>query len=143
MNYKNPWTFNNHIFKLDDHPDYVGFVYLIYCHENGKSYIGKKNFYAKKVVQKNLKKKKIRIESDWKSYYGSSDELKEDVKKLGEMSFHRTILSLCKSKGEMNYIELREQILREVLLRQDYYNNFVGSKIHRAHVKNLQKPLDR
>jgi hypothetical protein len=35
-------------------------------------------------------------------------------------------------------MEMKEQILRDVLLKPDeYHNAFVGGKIHRNHVKNL------
>jgi hypothetical protein len=38
----------------------------------------------------------------------------------------------------MSYIEMREQITRDVLLKPDeYLNGFVGGKIHRNHLKNL------
>ena len=41
-------------------------------------------------------------------------------------------------KGEMSYLEMREQMVRDVLLKpNEYYNAFVGGKIHRNHVKNL------
>ena len=78
-------------------------------------------------------------ESDWKDYYGSSDEVKILVEETGRDNFEREILHLCKSKGEMGYLELKEQIDREVLLRDDFYNGIVQAKIHRNHVKSLKK----
>ena len=45
------------------------------------------------------RKRRVKKESDWKLYYGSSDELKEDVKLLGTHMFRREILSLHKSKA--------------------------------------------
>lgn len=143
MTYSCPWIYEDKVFDsshLEERKDVVGFVYLIHCITTDKKYIGKKNFYSKKVVQKNLKKKKVRIESDWKLYFGSSEELQEDVKKLGIEKFCRKILHLCKGKGEMNYIEMKEQILRDVLLKDDYYNSFVGGKIHRKHLNTLRSP---
>jgi len=39
------------------------------------------------------------------------------------------------NKGTMSYLELREQIDRRVLETNEYYNAFVGGKIHKSHVK--------
>ena len=81
------------------------------------------------------KKKKEKALSDWKTYWSSSEELKKDVLEFGENNFTREILYLCGNKGSMSYMEMREQIIRDVLLNQDeWYNGFVGGKIHRSHV---------
>jgi hypothetical protein len=106
-------------------------------------YIGKKGFFSK-VTKPPLKGKKRKRrsfkESDWKKYCGSSEAVKMLVEENGLDHFDREILYLCKTKGELNYMELREQILREVLLKPDeYHNAFVGGKIHRAHIKALWK----
>jgi hypothetical protein len=114
---------------------YLGFVYYIRNELNGKAYIGKKLFKRRKTKQVKGKKKKILVESDWQDYYSSSDELKADVAKHGEQHFYREIIHLCKTKGTCNYLELREQIDRRVLENPDWYNGYVGSKIHRSHVK--------
>jgi len=104
-------------------------------------YIGKKNFFSKvtKAPLKGKKRKRRSIkESDWKTYCGSSDAVKTLVEENGLDHFEREILHLCKSKGEMSYIEMREQIVRDVLLKPDeYLNGFVGGKIHRNHLKNM------
>jgi hypothetical protein len=115
--------------------DNIGFVYLIRNELNGKSYIGKKLFRFKKTKQVKGKKKKVLVQSDWQDYYSSSDELKADVAALGAEHFYREIIHLCKSKGTMNYLELREQMDRRVLETTNWYNGYVGSKIHRSHVK--------
>ena len=101
-------------------------------------YIGKKNFWSVKRLPplkgKTRKRKKI-TESDWKEYYGSSEEVKQLVESQGCDNFKREILHLCDSKGEMSYYELKEQVMNDVLLKPDeYYNAFVGAKIHRKHV---------
>jgi hypothetical protein len=137
--YENPWLHGGLPLSLPDEEleKLVGFVYLIQCLENGKSYVGQKLLWSPKVLPKNSKRKRrvrTRVPSDWKDYYGSSEELRADVARLGTSSFRREILHLCTSKGNMNYLELREQVLREVLLREDYYNSYVGGRIHRKHV---------
>lgn len=140
MTYSCPWKYEGKLFDSNDlatRSDIMGFVYEIHSLNTNKRYIGKKNFYSKKIVQKNLKKKKVRVESDWKNYYSSCVELQDEIKKFGNEKIERTIIHLCRSKGEMNYRELKEQVINDVLLRDDYYNSFVGTKIHRRHLKFL------
>ena len=135
------WTFNNKPFDSDMIEDYIGFVYEVYDKEAKMKYLGKKKFWSK-VTRPPLKGKKNKRrsvkESDWKSYYGSSEEVKQLVENTGEWRFKRKILRLCKTTGEMSYFEMKEQIERDVLLKPDeYYNAFVGGKIHRKHVAHL------
>lgn len=126
------WTLRDKEFLEEDIDDAVGFVYLIENLETGRSYIGKKGFYRSKTYQKNNKKRRKKVLSDWKNYYGSSEELKNDVKQLGKDRFKRTILRICYSKSEMNYYELREQMVRDVLLQpNEYYNSYIGTRINR------------
>ena len=117
----------------------VGFVYLITDHANNKLYIGKKLYHFSKTKQVKLKKKKIKVESDWKEYYGSNDALKAEVEKHGPEKFTREILYQCKGKGEMGYWEAYEQFARHVLLSDDYYNGWISAKITKTHVAKLRK----
>lgn len=115
--------------------DYIGFVYLITNLQTNKRYIGKKNFYFSKTRQVKGKKKRTKVESDWKDYYGSNDELNEHVNLFGENNFKREILRLCMSKSEMSYYELKEQMINDVLLKEnEYYNSYVGARINRKHM---------
>jgi antitoxin component YwqK of YwqJK toxin-antitoxin module len=66
-------------------------VYQITNLTNGRKYIGKKFFYSAKTKQVKGKKKKIKVPSDWQTYYGSSDILKQDVLQLGHDKFNREI----------------------------------------------------
>lgn len=130
------WIYNEHTIFIEDlEPDVIGFVYLIENLQTNRKYVGKKNFFARKTYQVKKKKKRKQIESDWKDYYGSSEELKKDVELIGKEFFRRTILHFCRSKGEMSYLEIKEQILREALLSDDYYNSYIGCRIHRKHLK--------
>jgi len=83
------------------------------------------------------KKKKIRskINSDWQTYWSSSDELKKDIESLGQENFTREILFYCKSKSECTYIEARTQFERKVLESDDYYNGQISCRIHQSHIK--------
>jgi hypothetical protein len=82
-----------------------GFVYMIENTVTGRKYIGRKYFTQAGTKQVNGKRKKIRKPSDWQTYYGSNETLKEDVSILGEDKFVRTILHICKNISECSYLE--------------------------------------
>ena len=136
------WSYNGKEFTSEMIEDNMGFVYIVTDKKTKMKYIGKKAFFSKvtKPPLKGKKRKRRSLkESDWKTYCGSSETVKELVEENGLDHFDREILYLCKSKGELNYMELREQVIRDVLLKPDeYHNAFVGGKIHRAHIKKLQ-----
>lgn len=130
------WLYNEQIF--DETPEeYQGFVYLITELDTGKKYIGKKFFWKPKTlpITKSRKRRvKTRVESDWRTYYGSSITVQNLVEKKGLDNWKREILKLCKTKGECSYYEAREQFARDVLLSTEYYNEFIGCKIHAKHL---------
>lgn len=142
------WSYKNSTVTDIPDGDAIGFVYLITNTQTGKRYIGKKNFYAaqtriKTVVVKSTgvkKKKKIRskVESNWKDYYGSSEDVKRDVGLLGTEFFSREVLKLCYSKGELSYYEAKFQFEKDVLLDPEmWYNNWISVRVQRVHLKNL------
>ena len=121
--------------------DYHGFVYIITELDTGKMYVGKKFFWKPKTlpITKTRKRRvKTRAESDWRTYWGSSDHLNADVLELGEDQFTREILHYCPSRGVASYLEAKEQFERGVLLKEEYYNEFIGCKIHSKHIRGLQ-----
>lgn len=135
------WYYNGEEFTSEMIGDYVGFVYLITDLSNGKKYVGKKTLMSKRKLPplkgKTRRRTKI-VETDWQDYYGSSEEVKALVEDRGRDQFKREILHLCKGKGEMSYLELKEQVDREVLFKDEYYNEFIGAKIHSKHVASLK-----
>ena len=111
--YENPWIFNGHPFLSEDINDSFGFVYCITNLLDGRKYIGRKYFYQLRKPRGGGRR--VRSESDWKKYYGSSAELTEDRKQYGNLVFKRDILSLHKSKGLTNFEETRQLFLNNVL----------------------------
>ena len=132
------WIYRGREFTRDDVEGWIGFVYSITCISTQRKYIGKKKFVSQRS-RPPLKGKKRRrrdtVDSDWEEYFGSSEELLADVARLGRDDFVREILHLCRSRGEMTYLEMKEQVVRDVLLKpEEYYNSYVGGRIHRSHV---------
>ena len=131
IDYENPWIYEGRPFTSDDIGDYYGFVYRITNTATQKSYIGRKYFYQKRKPRGG--KRKVTSESDWKRYYGSSDDLKQDIRSLGRGSFRREILSLHTTLGKVNYEETKQLFLYNVLTEAlddgtpKYYNsNILG-----------------
>ena len=129
-NYENPWTYKGTTFTSNDINDFFGFVYRITNLQSGKQYIGRKYFTQRRKPRGG--KRRVTSESDWKKYYGSSDELKADRKLLGDNLFKREIISLHKTLGKVNYEETRQLFINNVLTESingepAYYNsNILG-----------------
>jgi len=141
IDYENPWCYSGVPFTSEDIGDYYGFVYLIENTLNGRKYIGRKYLWQFRTPRG--KKRKVKSESNWKDYYGSCPELKEDLERYGRGVFRRTILSLHRTKGKTNFEETRQlfgnNVLTESLdsgvpawynsnilnryFRKDYYGN--------------------
>ncbi len=113
--------------------EFIGFVYLITNVTNDRRYIGKKLTQfkrSKKPLKGKVNKRRYTVESDWKDYYGSSDELSADVELLGKDKFKREILFWCSSKSELSYIEAREQFTHKVLESKQWYNGHIRVRVH-------------
>lgn len=133
------WLYEGQEYQSPDEK-VVGFVYMITCLSTGRKYIGKKLFWSMRRKQVKGKVKRVKTESDWKKYWSSSEELKGDVTRLGEDNFKREILHLCFGKGELSYLEVREQIDNRVLEHPSlWYNSLIYCKIHGSHLKTLRK----
>ena len=129
--YENPWHYKGTAFTSNDIGDFFGYVYRITNIQSGRQYIGRKYFYQKRKPKGG--KRRITSESDWKRYYGSSDELKQDVREYGKDKFRREIISLHETLGKVNYEETKQLFLHNVLMEAlddgtpMYYNsNILG-----------------
>ena len=113
-------------------PNAFGFIYLIRNLVTQKKYIGKKQCITtyKRPPLKGKKNKRHELkETDWKSYTSSSAELNADIEKIGKQNFEFIILHFCGSKWELGYREIKEQLNRDVILREDYYNGILNVRI--------------
>ena len=135
IDYENPWIYNGKAFESSDIGDAFGFVYCISCNETQREYIGRKYFWQFRTPKG--KKRKVKSESDWKKYYGSCPELKEEIIQLGKQNFSRTILSLHNTKGQTNFEETRQLFVKGVLTESlgdgtpKYYNSNILSRYFR------------
>jgi hypothetical protein len=139
-----PWLYQG----VEWHPpeefspeDVYGFVYLITNLTTQRRYVGKKFFWSQKtlpITKARKRRKKLKVESDWKIYWGSNKHLMAEIEENGTDSYHREILHLCKTKGECAYMEAKEQFERDVLLTEDYYNGIIQIKLGGNAVKNLK-----
>ena len=141
--YENPWIYEGKPFTSDDIGEFFGFVYRITNLQSGKQYIGRKYFTQRRKPRGG--KRRVTSESDWKRYYGSSDELKADRKLLGNDLFKREIISLHTTLGKVNYEETRQLFLHNVLTETLdgktplYYNsNILGRYMRKDYFKPQQ-----
>ena len=143
VDYENPWMYEGKPFTSNDIGDYYGFVYRITNTTSSKSYIGRKYFVQKRKPKGG--KRRVTSESDWKRYYGSSDELKQDIKTLGRDSFKREILSLHTTLGKVNYEETKQLFLHNVLMESldngepAYYNSNILGRYMRKDYGNFER----
>ena len=138
--YENPWLYQGTAFTSNEIGDFFGYVYCITNLQSGKKYIGRKYFIQRRKPRTG--KRKVTSESDWKKYYGSSEELKQDIKKYGRNIFRREILSLHPTKGTVNFEETKQLFLNNVLTEAlddgtpAYYNsNILGRYMRKNYGK--------
>ena len=140
--YTNPWIYKGSVFDSDDIGDHYGFVYCITNTTTGKSYIGRKYFVQKRKPKGG--KRRVTSESNWKQYYGSSDELKRDIREIGRDNFKREIISLHTTLGKVNYEETKQLFLNNVLMEAlddgtpKYYNSNILGRYMRKDYGNFE-----
>jgi len=153
------WIYDgNQVSSVDDMPEGVyGFIYEVTHLPSGRKYLGRKQvtFTRKKKIgkreskqikeQKKLngeravspKYKYVTKESDWKDYYGSSDEVKELLKEGSTDDFKREILEYAFHKKQLSYKETSLLFTRKVLETDEYINSNIQGKWFRKDTKDI------
>ena len=118
-----------------------GYVYQTTHIPSGKKYVGKKAliYNQKKKIGKREAAlwegkgrppvyKQIQKESDWKTYYGSHQFIKGEIKEGNQSHFERIILQLAYSKKELTYLENKALFSLGVLEREEYLNDNIEGR---------------
>lgn len=132
LNYFMDWLHHGEPFTAVP-PDTIGFVYRITRLTDGKKYIGRKSFFkavTKPPLKGKTRKRRSTVESDWRRYYGSNDELKSSVAILGQTAFQREILTLCPTLGEIKYQEARQIMVEDAIRSPDYFNKWLSITVN-------------
>jgi serine/threonine protein kinase len=144
------WLYDGkEITELEDFPENTfGFVYQITHLPTGKKYIGKKQlvYTQKKRIGKKEKKrikeekklrgeraisptfKYVKKESDWKSYVGSNDEIKQLLEEGSISDFKREILEFAHNKKQLSYLETKKLFTESVLEKAEFLNSNIQGK---------------
>ncbi len=134
------WTYENKEVKSRlDIPENTpfGFVYKITNVTLNKIYIGRKNFFT--VNEKALGKKELALitdkrkskfktvikESDWLNYNSSCKPLLLDIE-TGLYEWEKEIIEIALFPKHLTYLELKHQILNNVLGVESYNENILG-----------------
>jgi hypothetical protein len=134
------WLYKDkEIKELTDMPENsFGFIYEVTHLPTGRKYLGKKQLIStqkKALGKKELalltdkrasKKKIITKESDWKTYYGSHQEIKQLIKEKKQSEFTREILIFVPTKKLLTYYETKYLFINEVL---EKYNEYINDNI--------------
>ena len=131
--------------NINDFEGAYGFIYKVTHKETGKFYIGKKQLLTnrkKKLTKKELAlievkpgrrptTKQVIAESDWITYWGSSKELNDEIKKQGLDKFERVIIQLAYNSKQLTYFETQYQFSYNVLQVDNCWNNSILGKFCR------------
>jgi hypothetical protein len=117
-----------------------GFIYEVCYIPTNEKYLGKKvlQFNKKLPPLKGFKRKrKVVVESDWQTYYGSHQKIKNLLKEGKQDNFRRTILEFAFNKKNLTYLETKYLFSNHVLENTEYINDNILGKFFR---KDLVKP---
>jgi len=141
------WLYKEKVISsLEDLPeDAFGFIYITTHLETGKKYLGKKSLHHttnKKLGKKELAAlpvtrgrtkltKKVVKESDWKTYYGSEEFIKQKIKNKLQSEFTREIIDIATSKKHLTYLEIKHQFTNNVLESDEWLNSNILGKFYK------------
>jgi hypothetical protein len=126
----------------DFKPETFGFIYITTHIPTGKKYLGKKSLHhniKKKLGKKELAEqpitrgrtattKQIIKESDWKTYYGSEEFIKQQIKLGKKEEFTREIIQLVNNKKLLTYFECKHLFNLDVLESDNWLNSNILGK---------------
>jgi hypothetical protein len=140
------WLYNNKVVEtIKDIPaNTFGFIYITTHIPSGISYIGKKSLYhnvKRKLTKKELAEQTgrgrksttetIQKESDWKTYYGSEEFIKQKIKEKKQDEFKREIIHFVGNKKMLTYFECKYQFMYGVLENENYLNSNILGKFYK------------
>lgn len=123
------WTLPNGM--LDIPAGSLGFIYRITNKTTNKKYIGRKlleNKKKRKPLKGRVNARRYTIESDWKTYTGSSPILNEAIEKQGKDNFIFEIICFQPSKLLLSYWETKTIIDNDAIFSNDYYNEVLNCR---------------
>jgi hypothetical protein len=140
------WLYNNEVVEtIEDIPaNTFGFIYITTHTPSGMAYIGKKSLYhnvKRKLTKKELAEQTgrgrksttetIQKESDWKTYYGSEDFIKQRIKEKKQDEFKREIIHFVENKKMLTYFECKYQFMYGVIENENYLNSNILGKFYK------------
>lgn len=117
---------------LLENEEYMGFVYCVTNTKTNRKYIGKKQLRSttRKPPLKGKKRKRIVIKpSDYLTYHGSSEEIKNDISLNGTDHYTREVLAMTTCKWEHSWLELLYQLKYNVIMSDDYLNGILNIRL--------------
>lgn len=147
------WRYKDQLItEISDMPEGTyGFIYRVTHLPTKKKYIGKKVLFFERNVKlgkretEQLKeerrsqgiggrvpaKKKVVKESDWKTYYGSEEEIKKLVKTSKPEDWTREILEFVPTKKLLTYYEIKHIFINNALEDPDFANRNILGKFYK------------
>lgn len=136
-----PWIYKGNSVNDDIYKDYEGFVYIMTHKPTGKKYIGKKSFWSSRKL-KSSDKRKTKVESNWKRYFSSSDDIKHLTKGDERANWTREIVFLCKEMKYANYLEVKLQFQLGVLESDGWFNSNINGLWYSHWLKGIEQSVD-
>ena len=151
------WRFKGKLItEIDDMPEGTfGFIYRVIHLPTQKKYIGKKVLFFERNVKLGKRalealkeerraagiggrvpqKKKVVKESDWKTYYGSQEDIKKLVRSSKPEDWNREILDFVPTKKLLTYYEIKHIFICNALEDSDFLNDNILGKFYQKDFK--------